>query len=69
MLGGSRILYGMAMQGHAPAVFKRLNRFSIPYVAVVLYGIFMALGYMSLSDGASLAFTWLQDLVFYLHDS
>ncbi|CAI7598056.1 unnamed protein product [Penicillium manginii] len=63
MLGGSRILYGLAMQGHAPAVFKRLNRFSIPYVAVALYGVFMALGYMSLSNGASTAFTWLQDLV------
>ncbi|KAF3387307.1 Dicarboxylic amino acid permease [Penicillium rolfsii] len=63
MLGGSRILYGMAMQGHAPAIFKRLNRFSIPYVAVGLYSIFMALGYMALSNGASQAFTWLQDLV------
>lgn len=63
MLGGSRILYGLAVQGHAPAIFKRLNRFSIPYVAVALYGVFMALGYMCLSSGASVAFTWLQDLV------
>ncbi|KAJ5493002.1 hypothetical protein N7539_001748 [Penicillium diatomitis] len=63
MLGGSRILYGMAVQGHAPAVFKRLNRFSIPYVAVAFYGVFMALGFMSLSGGAALAFQWLQDLV------
>ncbi|KAJ5649847.1 uncharacterized protein N7484_003570 [Penicillium longicatenatum] len=63
MLGGSRILYGMAKQGHAPAIFKRLNRFTIPYVAVGLYGVFMALGYMTLSDSASTVFTWLQDLV------
>ncbi|KAJ5569404.1 hypothetical protein N7450_011890 [Penicillium hetheringtonii] len=63
MLGGSRILYGLAMQGHAPAIFKRLNRFSIPHVAVALYGVCMALGYMCLSNGASVAFTWLQDLV------
>lgn len=63
MLGGSRILYGMATQGHAPAVFKRINRFGIPYVAVSLYGVFMALGYMTLSSSASNVFTWLQDLV------
>lgn len=63
MLGGSRILYGMAKQGHAPAIFMRLNRFSIPYVAVGLYSVFMALGYMTLSDSASTVFTWLQDLV------
>ncbi|KAJ5913293.1 hypothetical protein N7504_002176 [Penicillium tannophilum] len=63
MLGGSRILYGMAKQGHAPAIFMRLNRFSIPYVAVGLYSVFMALGYMTLSDSASTVFSWLQDLV------
>ncbi|KAJ5862185.1 hypothetical protein N7455_006253 [Penicillium solitum] len=63
ILGGSRILYGMATQGHAPAVFKRINRFGIPWVAVALYGVFMALGYMSLSDSASTVFTWLQNLV------
>ncbi|KAL6410871.1 hypothetical protein AUP68_07303 [Ilyonectria robusta] len=63
MLGGSRILYGMAAQGQAPSVFKRLNRFGIPYVAVSLYGLFMALGYMTLSNSASTVFNWLQDLV------
>ena len=63
MLGGSRILYGMAKQGHAPAIFKRVNRFTIPYVAVALYGVFMALGYMTVSKSASEVFTWLQDIV------
>ncbi|KAJ5609587.1 hypothetical protein N7528_010154 [Penicillium herquei] len=63
MLGGSRILYGMAKQGHAPAIFKRINRFTIPYVAVALYSVFMALGYMTVSSSASTVFTWLQDIV------
>lgn len=63
MLGGSRILYGMAANRHAPAIFKRLNRFGIPYVAVALYGVFMALGYMTLSQSASTVFTWMQDIV------
>ncbi|KAJ5157915.1 uncharacterized protein N7482_009015 [Penicillium canariense] len=63
MLGGSRILFGMAVHGHAPAVFKRTNRMGIPYVAVVFFGFFMALGYMTLSSSASTVFTWLQDIV------
>lgn len=63
MLGGSRILYGMAVHGHAPAVFQRISRFGVPYVAVGLYGLFMALGYMTLSSSASTVFTWLQDIV------
>ncbi|KAF7594754.1 hypothetical protein BBP40_008461 [Aspergillus hancockii] len=63
MLGGSRILYGMASNGHAPQIFKRINRFGVPYVSVALYGVFMALGYMTLSDSAGTVFTWLQDIV------
>ena len=63
MLGGSRIIYGMAMHGHAPKFFTRINRFGVPYVAISLFGIFMCLGYMTLSSSASTVFTWLQDLV------
>lgn len=63
MLAGSRILYGMAVHGHAPKIFTKVNRFGIPFVAVSLYGLFMCLGFMTLSDSASTVFTWLQDLV------
>lgn len=63
MLAGSRVLFGMANAGQAPKIFARLNRFSIPWIAVGLLSIFMALGYMTLEDTASTAFTWLQDLV------
>lgn len=62
-MSASRVLYGLANAGQAPAVLKRLNRFRIPYVAVGSLAVFMALGYMTLSDSASTVFTWLQDLV------
>jgi amino acid transporter len=35
----------------------------IPYVAVTFISMFIAFGYMTLSDGASVVFGWLQDLV------
>ncbi|RDW61549.1 amino acid transporter-like protein [Coleophoma crateriformis] len=63
MLGGSRILFGMAMNGHAPKFFTKVNRFGVPFIAVGLYSVFMCLGYMTLSSTASTVFTWLQDLV------
>ncbi|SMR54229.1 unnamed protein product [Zymoseptoria tritici ST99CH_1A5] len=63
LMSASRVLYGLANAGQAPAVLKRLNRFRIPYVAVGSLAVFMALGYMTLSDSASTVFTWLQDLV------
>ena len=53
----------MAVHGHAPAVFKRLNRFSVPYVAISFIGSFMCLGYMSLSNSATMVFGWLRDIV------
>ena len=63
LLGGSRVLYGLALHGNAPQIFRRVNRFGIPYVAVSLFGLFMALGYMTLSQSASVVFGWLLDLV------
>lgn len=63
VLGGTRTLIGLAMNGKAPKVFIRLNRFSIPWVCVSLFGVFMCLGYMSLSSSANTVFNWLQDLV------
>ena len=63
MLGGSRTIYGMAMHGHAPKIFTRVNRLGVPYVAVALFGLFIPLGYMTVSNSASTVFTWLQDIV------
>ncbi|KAG9520299.1 amino acid permease, partial [Aureobasidium melanogenum] len=63
MLAGSRILYGMAREGRAPKIFKKTNRFGIPWVAVGLFSVFLCLAYLSLSSGANVAFNWLQDLV------
>ena len=63
LLGAARILYALAKSGRAPQMFARLNRFQIPYVAVTFFGVFMALGYMTLSASASTVFDWLQDLV------
>ncbi|TVY41205.1 Proline-specific permease [Lachnellula subtilissima] len=63
LLGGSRTLYGMAKEGHAPKFFLRVNRMGIPYIAVCSLALFIGLGYMTLSDSASTVFGWLQDLV------
>jgi amino acid transporter len=63
MMSYVRYLFGLAKNGHAPKIFTHLNRFSIPYVAALLFTLFMALGYMTISSSASTVFTWLQDLL------
>ncbi|KAK0439519.1 amino acid permease/ SLC12A domain-containing protein [Desarmillaria tabescens] len=60
MLNGSRNLYGIAREGHAPKIFLRVNRFGVPYVAVSFLAAFMALAYMTLQDSASTVFQWFQ---------
>ncbi|KAE9401156.1 hypothetical protein BT96DRAFT_965067 [Gymnopus androsaceus JB14] len=62
MLGASRVLYGLASEGHAPRFFLKTNRFGIPYLCVAFIGSFMALAYMTLSTNASTVFTWFQDM-------
>ncbi|KAG6104767.1 hypothetical protein E4U14_005489 [Claviceps sp. LM454 group G7] len=63
MLVGTRTLYGLALDGHAPPFFKRTNRFGTPWISVVAVGSFMLLGYLTLSSAASVVFGWLQGLV------
>ncbi|KAJ5266581.1 Amino acid/polyamine transporter I [Penicillium angulare] len=63
MLVGTRTLYGLSQEGHAPVIFTRLNRFGVPWIAVAAVGSFIALGYMTLSSSASTVFDWLQELV------
>lgn len=63
MLGGTRILFGLASEGHAPKIFLKINRFGIPWAATAGIGVFMLLGYMTLDSTASTVFEWFQDLV------
>jgi amino acid transporter len=63
MLVGTRTLYGLALEGHAPKFYKRTNRFGTPWLSVTAVGSLMALGYLTLSSAASVVFEWLQDLV------
>ncbi|KAJ3493584.1 hypothetical protein NLG97_g4643 [Lecanicillium saksenae] len=63
MLVGTRTLYGLALEGHAPKFFTRTNRFGVPWLSVSAVGSLMVLGFMTLSEGASVVFSWFQDLV------
>ena len=63
MLVGTRTLYGLALEGHAPRFFTRTNRFGTPWVSVAAVGSLMVLGYLTLSSAASVVFDWMQDLV------
>lgn len=63
MLIGTRTLYGLAQEGHAPRFFTKTNRLGTPWIAVLAVGSLMLLSYMTLSSGAATVFDWFQSLV------
>ncbi|VUC32674.1 unnamed protein product [Clonostachys rosea] len=62
LLSGTRVLYGLALKGHAPRIFLRTTSWGVPYVCVALYTAVMFLSFMSLSNGAITVFWWLVSL-------
>jgi amino acid transporter len=50
---GSRTLYGLAVEGKAPAIFKRVTRTGVPLPALILCTAFCGLVFLNVkSSGA-----------------
>ncbi|KAH3673286.1 hypothetical protein WICMUC_003745 [Wickerhamomyces mucosus] len=59
---GSRILYGLACSGHAPKVYKAVNKGGVPYYGVLTTSLLGALAYMVTSNNANVGFNWLVNI-------
>ncbi len=63
LYAGSRLLYTLGANGHAPKVFTHLTRYQVPWVAVLTTSI-LSLGFFGLSfAGSGQVWTWLQNIV------
>ena len=60
LFAGARLLYTLAMEGHAPVFFGRLNRNRVPWVAVLTTGFISGLCFGSSFIGAGQLWNWLQ---------
>ncbi|KAF6765162.1 dicarboxylic amino acid permease [Ephemerocybe angulata] len=60
---GSRTLYGLAIEGKAPAIFKRVNRMGVPYPALILCTLFCGLVFLNVSASSGKVFGWFVNLV------
>ncbi|KAM0476061.1 hypothetical protein ACHAPX_006477 [Trichoderma viride] len=63
LFAGTRLMYTLAMEGHAPKVFGKLNRHQVPWVAVLATGFVSGLCFGSSFIGAGQLWNWLQNLV------
>ncbi|KAI2635460.1 arginine transporter [Xylaria nigripes] len=55
----SRIIISLAEEGHAPAFFKKTNRFGTPYYAVSFSAAIGLLAFLNVSSGGGNVFSWL----------
>lgn len=60
LFAGSRLLYALAVDGHASAFFGTLNRFQVPWVAVLATSTISGLCFGASYIGAGQLWTWLQ---------
>ena len=58
----SRSLYSLAVQGNAPRIFARCNRWGVPYFAVGVTSLFCTLAYLNVDSSGSEVFNWFINL-------
>jgi yeast amino acid transporter len=50
---GSRTLYGLAVEGKAPAIFKKVNNHGVPWPALILCTAFCGLVFLNVASNGS----------------
>ena len=60
LFAGTRLLYTLAIEKHAPMVFSSLNRNQVPWLAVLSTSAISVLCFGSSFIGAGQLWTWLQ---------
>ncbi|KAJ5894833.1 hypothetical protein N7495_006524 [Penicillium taxi] len=63
LFAGSRLLYSLAVDGYAPRFFGNLNRFHIPWIAVLATSVISGLCFGASYIGAGQLWSWLQNIV------
>lgn len=60
---GSRSLYSLAIDGKAPKILARTNKWGIPYLALIVNVLFCLLAYMTVSSGSAQVFNYFVNVV------
>lgn len=63
LFAGTRLLYTLAVAGHAPRFFAKLNRNRVPWIAVLATSAVSGLCFGASFIGAGQLWTWLQNIV------
>ena len=58
----SRTLYGLALDGKAPTLFRRVNRFGVPYTALGASILVACFSFLSIGKGSGKVLEYLANL-------
>ena len=58
----SRTLYGLALEGKAPIIFKRVNRFGVPYAALGASIVMACFAFLNIGKGPGKVLEYLSNL-------
>lgn len=58
----SRAIYGLALAGNAPSIFRHTSKKGLPIIAVPFCSLFAFLAYMGVSSGAGRVFNWFVNM-------
>ncbi|ROW09870.1 hypothetical protein VPNG_06300 [Cytospora leucostoma] len=62
LFSGSRILYSMALNGQAPAIFGKTGNLKTPYMAILATWAVGLLAFLSVSQTSSVVFNWFVNI-------
>lgn len=62
LFSGSRILYGMALNGDAPKIFGKTSKNGVPWVAVLATWAIGLLAFLNVSNTGAQVFTWFSNI-------
>ncbi|KAF2647645.1 hypothetical protein K491DRAFT_723254 [Lophiostoma macrostomum CBS 122681] len=62
LFSGSRVLYGMALNGEAPKIFGLTNRNGVPWVAVLATWTIGLLAFLNVSNTGAQVFAWFSNI-------
>ncbi|KAI2474945.1 Tryptophan permease [Pyrenophora tritici-repentis] len=63
LYAGSRLLYTLGANGHAPKVFTKLTRYQVPWVSVMTTSVVSIILFSLSFAGSGQVWTWLQNIV------
>lgn len=59
----SRTLYGMALDGYAPRIFTRCNKYGVPIYSVAISLVWGLISLLQLNDNSAVVLNWLINLI------